>query len=155
MPSTVDPSLYGVTEANSTRHGPSLWGKNQFNSTFPLALCLWMRDHNQPPVAVIEDGGQIVTSDARWQMSDVIGPAGCHYAFESPFEPYAGYCRDALDNIDLIVSANDQPLRPLEVKLTVVPDSGTAADDSDKWASEMVMPSIGRRSSSPANGPSQ
>lgn len=139
MPSTASPSLYGITAANSTRHGASLWGKNQFNSTFPLALCLWMRDHDQSPVAVIEDGGQIVTNDSRWPMSDVIGPGKCHYTFESPFDPYASYCRDAVDNIDLIVSANDQPLRPLEVKLTVVPDSGTAADDTDKWAPEMVM----------------
>ncbi|MYE76741.1 MAG: HindVP family restriction endonuclease [Acidimicrobiaceae bacterium] len=139
MPSTVSPSLYGITKANSTRHGASLWGKNQFNSTFPLALCLWMRDHNQSPVTVIEDGGRIVANDTLWQMRDVIGPANCYYMFESPFDPYAGYCRDAVDNIDLVVTTDGQPLRPLEIKLTVVPDSGTASGGTDKWAPEMVM----------------
>jgi hypothetical protein len=141
MPSTGSPSLYGITETNSTRHGASLWGKNQFNSTFPLALCLYMRDEDISPIAVVERGEGIVAIDREWTMADVIGPisANCNYRFESAFEPYANCCRDAVDNIDLVVSADDEPLRPLEVKLTVVPDSSTARKPSDKWAPEMVM----------------
>ncbi len=61
MPSSSSVSLYGITPSNSNRHGADLWGKNQFNSTFPLALCLYMRDSNIPPVAVIERNGRIVT----------------------------------------------------------------------------------------------
>jgi len=141
MQSNPNPSLYGITPINSSRHGPSLWGKNQFNSTFPLALCLYMRDQGLSPVAVIERDGQIVTDDTQWPMADVIGSASAktRYLFESAFEPYAQYCRDDVDKIDLVVTADNKPLRPLEVKLTVVPDSATARLADTEWAPELVM----------------
>ena len=42
MQSDRVPTLYGISEKNSSRFGKSLWGKNQFNSTFPLALSLYI-----------------------------------------------------------------------------------------------------------------
>ncbi|WP_419919812.1 HindVP family restriction endonuclease [Candidatus Poriferisocius sp.] len=138
MPSIDSPSLYGITEENSTRHGASLWGKNQFNSTFPLALCLYMRDHGLAPVAVIERSG-ITTDKDQWLMDDVIGGPGCRYLFETAFDPFAGCVRGRVDKIDLVVSSGGDPLRPLEVKLTVVPDIATASALENLWAPEMVM----------------
>lgn len=139
MPSPDSPSLYGITDANSTRTGASLWGKNQFNSMFPLAWCLYMRDKGLAPVAVIEDNGAVTTEDGRWQMTDVIGPSSSRYLLETAFDPYSSYVRGAFDKIDLVVSLDGDHLRPLEVKLTVVPDSSTVAENENRWSAEMVM----------------
>ncbi|GEM_PF-1717684 len=76
MPSDSSaPSLYGISESNSSRSGAALWGKNQFNSTFPLSLSLYMRDKGIKPVAVAYSNGKIATSDKRWKMSEIVGPA--------------------------------------------------------------------------------
>ena len=45
---TNTPKLYGI--ANSNRNGAQLWGKNQFNSTFPASLACYMRDATIPAV---------------------------------------------------------------------------------------------------------
>ena len=57
MPHSNIPSLYGLNENNSSRVGADLWGKNQFNSTFPLSLCLYMRDNDIAPVTVDASDG--------------------------------------------------------------------------------------------------
>lgn len=142
MQSSSNPSLFGINRENSDRHGKDLWGKNQFNSTFPLALCLLMRKRDIAPVAVLERGGGIHTDDKKWHMGDVIGSSteDTRYRFESAFKPYDEYCRDTLDKIDLVVTVANEPVRPLEIKLTVVPDISTAHDpDQETWAPEMVM----------------
>ncbi len=129
MPSPILPSLYGLTAANSTRHGASLWGKNQFNSMFPLALCIYMRDKGFAPVAVVEENGLITTDNRRWEMTEVLGSSNCRYLLETAFFPYTGCVRGTLDKIDLVVSVGGKQVRPLEVKLTVVPDISTVAYD--------------------------
>lgn len=42
----TDPKLYGINHSN--RNGDDLWGKNQFNSTFPVSLMCFMRDGKIP-----------------------------------------------------------------------------------------------------------
>ena len=135
------PSLYGISAENSSRSGAELWGKNQFNSTFPLSLCLYMRDRGIRPVAVVHDGSTVTTSDRRWNMGQVIGKASSapYYHFESEFEPYRELSRNETDHIDIVVEIGGHHARALEVKLTVVPDKGTAALPESEWAPEMVM----------------
>ena len=143
MPSQLKPSLYGITGDNSSRSGKDLWGKNQFNSTFPLSLCLYMRDNKIPPVAVVSRRGKIQTNDSVWKMESVIGDAyrNPYYHFEKSFDGYTKFqAKEAsADKIDLVISFDDIDEIPLEVKLTVVPDSSTASDSRDKWGPEIVM----------------
>ena len=135
------PGLYGISEKNSSRYEASLWGKNQFNSTFPLALCLYMRDENIDPVSVILEDGRISAMDDRWKMNEIIGKNSDnpYYHFEKSFAPYADFFKDDPENIDLVVSLNDIQSIPLEVKLTVVPDSTTLNKQETKWAPEIVV----------------
>ncbi len=137
----ASPSLYGVTPENSTRTDSALWGKNQFNSTFPLALCLYMRDNDLPPVSVRMVGGDTVTDDTVWSMGDIVGEdhQSPFYQFEESFGPYAAFSRNEVDNIDLVVSLNGIQSIPLEVKLTVVPDSSTSNKPESQWGPEVVM----------------
>ena len=135
------PGLYGISEQNSSRHGKSLWGKNQFNSTFPLALCLYMRDHGIKPVSVVGVEDSIVTKDCFWDFDQIVGAKkeNPYYHFEKVFDAYSNLSRNFVDKIDLVVAIDEIHTTPLEVKLTVMPDSTTANDDESKWAPEMVM----------------
>lgn len=135
------PGLYGITPENSSRSGADLWGKNQFNSTFPLALCLYMRDQGLQPISVVLDGGQFVRDEGRWAMGQVVGEAEDHpcYHFEAAYEPYENLSTKGTDKIDLVVAVNGSHCQPLEVKLTVTPDSETAQLPEDSWAPEIVI----------------
>lgn len=139
--SSAPPGLYGITARNASRLGDDLWGKNQFNSTFPLALALYMRDNEIDPVAVIAREGGIVADDQVWNMAQIVGSAEQepYYCFEAKYEPYAKYSRNAVDKIDLVILAGKVPFAALEVKLTVVPDISTASKGEHLWAPELVM----------------
>lgn len=140
-PQHSEPSLYGISSGNSNRFGENLWGKNQFNSTFPLALCLFMRDKQHLPVCVVSRGGKIIAKDQVWKMSEVIGEASkeLYFCFEETFSPYASLSRNEVDKIDLVVSIDGTQKIPLEIKLTVVPDSSTVMNKEKDWAPEMVV----------------
>lgn len=98
-----------------------------------------MRDHGITPVSVVENEGRITTNDETWRMSDIIGAADSRYLFETLFEPYARYTRGITDKIDLVVARGGKPLRPLEIKLTVIPDSTTVNETQHKWSAEIVV----------------
>ncbi len=74
-------------------------------------------------------------------MEKVIGqsPYNPYYHFESEFEPYRALSRNITDHIDIVVEIGGCHARALEVKLTVVPDKGTAELPESEWAPEMVM----------------
>lgn len=135
--------LYGVE--NSNRRGADLWGKNQFNSTFPTALCCYMRDREISPVAIFtDDTYKARASDNKYTFDEVFNTSlpneKLTFLFESVFEDYRSYVHDDLDHIDLIVAYESQLLRPLEVKLTVLPDNSTAKHaDPCRWGSELVI----------------
>ncbi|MCY4148250.1 MAG: HindVP family restriction endonuclease [Gammaproteobacteria bacterium] len=140
-PQDSAPSLYGITSANSSRSGTSLWGKNQFNSTFPLALCLYMRDNDLSPVSIVSRGDRILAEDRTWSMAEIVGDSSRkpYYHFEKTYDPYAKLSRNEVDKIDLVVSLGGRHAIPLEIKLTVVQDSTTVRSDESNWAPEMVM----------------
>ena len=141
---SVEPALYGLTSSNTNRSGEQLWGKNQFNSTFPVSLCLKMRDDAVRPVYVtLSSKCEFRCSDKKLSMATVVGRKKDNpfYAFEASFPPYENYVKGALKKIDLVVhhKKNKRPYRALEVKLTVVPDSTTASQRSSCWAPELVV----------------
>lgn len=135
--------LYGIHRSNRT--GDDLWGKNQFNSTFPAALCAYMRDKKINPVYLSTDHHfETSASDKHITFEDVFNTKCDNeyidFLFESNFQPYSNYLHDALDHIDLVISYNGNNLRPLEVKLTVLPDNNTSSsEDESTWGSELVI----------------
>lgn len=140
----MPPSLYGLSLSN--RSGDALWGKNQFNSTFPTALCCYMRDRGIPAVYLKLIGNttdqlqvraeemafnSIFNSDAPNQQLS--------FLFESKFDPYQQRAYGDIGNIDLVIKHQDKYLRALEIKLTVLPDDGTHLDNESHWGSELVV----------------
>jgi len=150
------PGLYGIVNSNrvSTSESPSvksLWGKNEFNSTFPIALANYMFDLGIPAVYIR------CTRDNRIKrapipISTLYGTSAplshLHFAFETSFAPFVPFSSSLIDRVDVVVGEVKQvgeglpdivvPRRGLEVKLTVVPDNTTCELPYDRWAPELV-----------------
>lgn len=133
-------SLYGIV--NSNRENAAHWTKNCFNSSFPTSLLCWMRNNNIDPKWIhIEENlsfsvGEISANEVFGTMAP---NESLHFLFESTFPVYQQYAYDHITGIDLVIAHNNQHLRPLEMKLTVVPDNTTAERDEDDWAPELVI----------------
>ena len=142
MRSLDEPALYGLSPGNSNRSAADLWGKNQFNSNFPVSLCIYMRDNGIGPVAVTANNREISAQSAcLWQMEEIVGAKeeNPRYLFEHQFDPYLEYARKESDSIDLVVAVDGTHVAPREIKLTVIPDSSTVGRPPSNWGPELVM----------------
>lgn len=145
MSPLAQPRLYGIHQSN--RSAKALWGKNQFNSTFPTALACYMRDVNLSPVYLSLDAeSKVATSEISVnELFNSDRPnKDLRFDFEAKFEPYQQYAIGDIGGIDLIVRHSDdtsenQWRRALEVKLTVLPDNTTHKLTEDLWGSELVI----------------
>jgi len=137
--------LFGII--NSNRTADMHWGKNCFNSSFPASVACYMMAQGIPAIynhLALKDG------ELRMEASEIpineVFNCGVFpfdeiaFHFESRFEPYQQYSLDAIDGIDLVIRhINGKFLSPLEVKLTVLPDSSTHKKPEDNWGCEMVV----------------
>jgi len=146
--------LYGIENTNRT--GKNLWGKNQFNSAFPSSLACYMRD-NDLDIVQIQLKGDLGTECVEVSVDQIFNTnlpnSDLYFDFETQFEPYGKFTYGNLERVDLVVrekrlkknnSGEDvvvagNPLRPLEIKLTVVPDQTTHKDDPKNWSPEIVI----------------
>ena len=135
--------LFGIGHSN--RRDSEFWTKNCFNSSFPAALANYMFAHNIPVNYIVIDNdlnSQVITLPVRdlYNMGDRTLD-DLYFAFETRFDPYQQYAYERIDGIDLVIKDTDGNfLRPLEVKLTVIPDSYTSrTDDESAWGSEIVL----------------
>jgi HindVP restriction endonuclease len=137
----AQPRLYGIY--NSNRKPKDLWGKNQFNSTFPVSLACYMRDNGLKAVYLSLDKNLKVKA-SEISFDDVfcsrLKNEELHFAFESKYPPYQDFAYDDIKGIDLVVKdTKGNFLCPLEIKLTVIPDSTTCNLSEDKWGPELVI----------------
>lgn len=137
--------LFGINHSN---RGPEdHWGKNCFNSSFPTAVACYMMSRGIPAIfneLVVQDGQlRVVSSEipiAKAFNCEGIDADQLSFHFESVFEHYQEFSFDAVDGIDLVVKTVDgQFLTPMEVKLTVLPDSSTFEKAEPLWGSELVI----------------
>lgn len=140
---TRTPALYGISHSNRNFNDKYCWGKNQFNSSFPVALCCYMRDKKYGTVLISQHGRNTQTSVVS--LDDVFGTTQPNerlkFCFESAFTPYGEFVEDEMEVIDLVIKdfATDAFIRPLEIKLTTLPDDGTSSFSEDKYGSEIVV----------------
>lgn len=64
-----------------------------------------------------------------------------YFDFESIYKPFESYVTDDIDGIDLVIREykSKKYLQPLEVKLTVMPDSSTYRKLESEWGYEIVI----------------
>ena len=149
----TDPKLYGINHSNRT--GDDLWGKNQFNSTFPVALMCYMRDEKIPAAYLsITPELQVQITETPFEriLNTTIPNKDLYFLFEGKFESYQDFAYDDIGSIDLVITESvldptsrsrkmvpGSFLRALEIKLTVVPDHTTCKDEEDFWGPELVI----------------
>lgn len=134
------PGLYGIT--NSNRRWNELFGKNQFNSAFPVSLACYMRDNQINPVYIyVNENLGVETREISFDevFNTTLPNDQLRFDFESHYTPYQRYAYDDIGGIDLVVKHNEEWLRPLEIKLTVIPDNLTSEDPEEEWGSEIVI----------------
>jgi len=134
------PALYGINRSNRT--GDDLWGKNQFNSSFPVSLACYMRDSglNAVYLALDRDLKVIPVEISFDAVFNTQAPnEDLYFSFETKYNPYQIYAYDDIGHIDLTIQQGEAFLRPLEIKLTVMPDNSTHALNEAEWGSEIVI----------------
>lgn len=137
--------LYGITHTN--RGDDDHWGKNCFNSSFPASLACYFKDrgYNALYVKMGLRNNDICIEMDEIPISEVFNSGNLNneqleFDFEHSFVPYNRYASD-LDPIDLVIrrSGSGEYLRPLEVKLTVLPYSASLKREESQWGSEIVV----------------
>lgn len=137
--------LFGIEHSNRTPDAH--WGKNCFNSSFPASVACYMLANNIPAVynrlSVVNGQLKVIASEISMREVFNCGRSPLNqldFHFESTFTPYQEYSFDTIDVIDLIMKdTTGNFLRPLEVKLTVLPTANTSNLPENRWGCELVV----------------
>lgn len=143
MTDTDTPHLFGLTNSNRDFTNQNSWGKNQFNSSFPAALCCFLHSKNESANYLSISRGVYGCKEISISAAFGIDPLGgdTYFAFESQHTPYQKYVLGGLPRTDLVVQkqSTGQCLAGIEVKLTALPDNTTCTLSDIKYGSEIVV----------------
>ena len=103
-----------------------------------------MRDKAVKPVYVSVVDMKTSASEGGITIEDAFGTGSreeeIRFEFESRYDPYKDYCSDDLPSIDVVTKDHKGRFcTPMEIKLTVVPDSSTYRKSEDEWSAELVV----------------
>ncbi len=144
------PSLFGISRSNRDFSDAYYWGKNQFNSAFPIALACYLRERKIPAVYIKYKSAEI-TSVGEIEITDLFGSSKpnseLYFSFETRFDAFKNFVHDDLPAIDMVVcdGNSSKQIRPLEIKLTTLPDNTTEALAENLYGSELVIRSATTR----------
>lgn len=139
----VQPGLFGLNNTNRDFTQKETWGKNQFNSSFPAALCCFLASKNIPANYLAIVSGDLKPVDIS--IHDILGinPSSpdTYFAFEAQHTPYQKFVVGALPRTDVVVQkeSTGECLAGLEVKLTALPDNTTCDLSENLYGSEIVV----------------
>jgi hypothetical protein len=139
----TQPGLFGLRRTNRDFAQRDAWGKNQFNSSFPAALCCYL-------AAKEIEANYLSISQRQFRavslsISEVFGIAPdddqTYFAFESQYTPYQKYVIGSIPRTDLVIQreSSGECLAGLEVKLTALPDNTTCDLSDAAYGSEIVV----------------
>lgn len=146
----TQPALFGISRSNRNFSDPYYWGKNQFNSAFPVALACYMQSLDLP-VNYVKFKDTLHSEVGELAVCDLFGsPAPSnqlYFSFETRFDGFRSFVHDELPAIDLVVGTDEpvRQLRPIEIKLTTLPDNTTEACSEEKYGAELVIRSATTR----------
>jgi hypothetical protein len=138
------PSLFGLDFSNRDFSIKDSWGKNQFNSAFPTALCCYLNSCNIPLNYINIQNSLLAIQELY--VNDLFGNFSkdvleYYFAFEAQYLPYQPYIINKLPRVDLVIQnrITHTSLQPLEIKLTALPDNTTCNESEDLFGCEMVI----------------
>ena len=126
---TLSPGLFGLKNTNRDFSQQETWGKNQFNSSFPAALCCYLFSQdieaNYLCIHSKKISSQLISIDKVFGINP--NNKDAYFAFEAQHSPYQKYVIGTLPRTDLVIQRSDTGacLVGLEVKLTALPDNTT------------------------------
>lgn len=136
--------LYGLMNSNRDFSVADSWGKNQFNSSFPAALCCYMANIGMAANYLRTSGGSL--GIVSLEISELFGTdplaPTTFFSFETAYEAYARLASDGIPRTDLVIATTGKPKRQtaaLEVKLTAIPDTVTHMLHESKYGAELVI----------------
>lgn len=150
--SNLEPSLFGINRSNRDFTRSASWGKNQFNSSFPVALACYMEYKNIKPIYLVCDYKMKVNHN-KIEVADIFGMSykskHLFFAFERDFIPYQDIVIGTLPRIDLVTLNQENQntcLRGIEIKLTALPDHTTSGSKTNYYmnSSELTKPRISK-----------
>jgi len=140
----TNPGLYGIKHSNRDFTNKSTWGKNQFNSSFPASLSAYLDKKGFENVYLTLNKDLKVVHQ-KISTSDFFGLAptsdDLFYSFESAYTPYEQLLVGHLPRVDLVTQrkSSGQALKPIEIKLTALPDNTTCELSENKYGTEIVI----------------
>jgi hypothetical protein len=146
MKTTVikQPKLFGIEHSNRDFSKKESWGKNQFNSSFPVALACYMSDKGFENVYLKLDKDLKVIHDSI-TLESLFGMTPkseeLFFAFETPYTPYQQLLIGTLPRIDIVTqnALSGNCLKGLEIKLTALPDHTTCDLPENQYGCELVI----------------
>jgi len=139
-----NPGLFGVTHSNRDFSRAEYWGKNQFNSSFPVALANFLF-FKKLDVVYICLNNHLEVFHKKLSTKDLYGIApdcdDIFFSFESQYAPYQQMILGNIPRVDLVTQSRStgQCLRPLEIKLTALPDHTTCDLAENEYGCELVI----------------
>ncbi len=135
------PGLFGINNSNRNFTEKETWGKNQFNSSFPVALCKFMKNEKVDP-NYLKVKNEKICHDLI-DINDLFGTKedSPFFDFESKFYKYQKYLSKNVPGTDLVIwdQTKTKEVRALEIKLTAIPDHTTAELTEIEYGSEIVV----------------
>ena len=137
------PHLFGLTNSNRDFSLKDTLGKNQFNSSFPVALCCYMASKQIEANYLVTENSQIKCTTIG--IDEIFGikanSADVFFAFETAHTPFAKYVIGSLPRTDIVIQnyITGQCLAGLEIKLTALPDHTTCHLSDKSFGSEIVI----------------
>jgi type II restriction enzyme len=139
----IKPSLFGLDKSNRDFTKKEAWGKNQFNSSFPAALCCYMFQQGVQANYLIMGKSKLEIQSVGIDRVFGLSPnkPNICFAFEAQHTPFQKYVIGTLPRTDLIIQdeSTGACIRGLEIKLTALPDHVTCDFDDSKYGSEIVV----------------
>jgi len=138
------PGLYGIKYSNRDFTQKHTWGKNQFNSSFPASLSAYLHSKNFDNIYLTLDSDLNVVH-GKLSTVDFFGleptSEDIFYSFESAYTPYEQLLVGHLPRVDLVTQSKSsgQALKPIEIKLTALPDNTTCNLDDSNYGTEIVI----------------
>ena len=144
MTEAQKPSLFGIKHSNRDFSDKDAWGKNQFNSSFPAALSVYLAYKNLENI-YIKINENLETFHDCISTENLYGlPAtseNLFYAFESQFLPFQKFLIGNIPRVDVVTQNlfDGSILKGLEIKLTALPDNSTFNLSEENYGCEIVV----------------
>ncbi len=138
------PAIFGITYSNRDFSLNETWGKNQFNSSFPAGLSNFLAYKGLDNIYLYLDK-DLKVQHGKISTEKLLGiepnSEDLFFSFETQYTPYQQLVIGSLPRVDLVTQlrSNGQSIKPIEIKLTALPDNSTCHLSEEYYGCEIVI----------------